>query len=91
MAGDLPRGIWYEAERNRYRVRLYRNKIPYLVGYYRSLPDAQDALENLRGKIQRIRKCRHNVARPVPCSTFRDVASSVREDRDLDPRQFRRH
>ena len=91
MSGDLPRGIWYEADRDRYRVRLYRNKIPYLVGYYRSLPDAEQALSNLRTKISTIRKQRHTTAQRVPCSTFRGVATSVHEDRELDPRQYRKH
>lgn len=91
MAGCLPRGVWYEADRDRYRVRLYRNKIPYLVGYYKTQADAEAALAGLRSKIQTIRKHRHNAAQRVPCSTFRDVAGSVHEDRERDPREYRRH
>lgn len=90
-AEPLPRGIWYEAARDRYRVRLYRNKIPYLVGYYKTRCEAESALLGLRSKIKGITKHRHNVAQRVPCANFRDVAGSVHADRARDPREYKRH
>lgn len=91
MPAQTPRGIWYESARDRYRVRLYRNKIPYLIGYYDTLDEAKDALDGLRGKLKGIPKRRHNVAARVPCSTFRGVAQVVHEERALDPRPYTRH
>lgn len=87
----LPRGIWYEADRDRYRVRLYRNTVPYLVGYYKTRDEACEALSGLRGRLQKTPKRRHSHAQAVPCSTFRGLTESMRQDVETDPRPYRKH
>jgi hypothetical protein len=52
----LPRGLWYEAPKRRYRVRRYHNKVVYLKGYYRTLEAALAALEELNQELALIPK-----------------------------------
>jgi len=47
----LPKGLWYEAPKRRYRVRRYHNKVTYLKGYYRTLDDAMAALNELNAEL----------------------------------------
>lgn len=89
IASSLPRGIWYEEDRKRYRVRLYRNTIPYLKGYYTSLAEAEAALNELREELKERPKRRCTHAQRVPCSTFQGVAESVHEERQTDPRPYK--
>jgi hypothetical protein len=42
---DLPRGIWYELERRRYRIRIYRNQIVKHLSYHKTLEEAERTLE----------------------------------------------
>ena len=42
---DLPTGIWFEAKRNRYRVRVYKYSKVTHRSYHRELPTALLALE----------------------------------------------
>lgn len=52
----LPRGVWYEAPKRRFRVRRYHNKVTYLKGYYRTLDQALAALEELNAELALIPK-----------------------------------
>ena len=53
-----PRGVWYEADRDRWRVRRYRNNKAYLAGYYATKHEAVLALAVLDAKLKRIPKIR---------------------------------
>lgn len=65
----LPKGLWYEAPKRRFRVRRYHNKVTYLKGYYRTLEEAMAALEELNAELalipknprKRLSKERHEV------------------------------
>lgn len=61
----LPRGVWYEADRKRYRVRLYHNNVCYHAGYYRTLDAAIKAYESLKAKLAEIPKTRRRHRDPV--------------------------
>lgn len=52
----LPKGIWYEAPKRRYRVRRYHNKVTYLKGYYRTFAQASAALDALNEELSLIPK-----------------------------------
>lgn len=52
----LPKGIWYEAPKRRFRVRRYHNKVTYLKGYYRTFAQASVALDELNKEISLIPK-----------------------------------
>jgi nicotinic acid phosphoribosyltransferase len=56
----LPRGIWYEVKKKRYRVRLYRNNSPFLFGYYPDIHEAIAALAKLRYQLKEIPKLKRN-------------------------------
>lgn len=52
----LPKGLWYEAPKRRYRVRRYHNKVTYLKGYFRTLDEAVAALDELNADLAKIPK-----------------------------------
>jgi hypothetical protein len=56
MTQELPRGIWYEAPKRRFRVRKYHNGVSYLKGYYRTFEEAEKALEELQAYLDTIPK-----------------------------------
>lgn len=56
----LPKGIWYEAPKRRFRVRRYHNKVTYLKGYYRTFDRAQAALNELNEELTLIPKEKRN-------------------------------
>lgn len=56
----LPKGIWYEAPKRRFRVRRYHNKVTYLKGYYRTFDQAQAALNELNDELSLIPKEKRN-------------------------------
>lgn len=56
----LPKGIWYEAPKRRFRVRRYHNKVTYLKGYYRTFNMAQAALNELNAELSLIPKEKRN-------------------------------
>lgn len=41
---NLPKGLWYEKARNRYRVRIYRNKTIVHLSYHKEREDAEAVL-----------------------------------------------
>lgn len=46
MIPELPRGIWYEPDRNRYRVRLYRRSQVVWRSYHFHIEEALEALSS---------------------------------------------
>lgn len=52
----LPKGLWYEAPKRRFRVRRYHNKVTYLKGYFRTLDEAVAALDELNSELKQIPK-----------------------------------
>lgn len=53
---DLPKGIWYEESRERYRVKLHKNNVTYMAGYFTCLNAALAAHAALVRKLERIPK-----------------------------------
>ena len=53
---SLPKGVWYEAEKRRYRVRRYHNKVVYGPFYYRTLEAAMTRYEALCKELAEIPK-----------------------------------
>lgn len=91
----LPRGIWYESEKKRYRVRKYHNKVPYLKGYYRSYGEAVEALEELERELARIpklpRRRRGNPTQaPVPATSVSGIIGAVQQRQQFDPALLKR-
>jgi hypothetical protein len=52
----LPKGLWYEPERRRYRVRKYRNGTVYGPYYFRTLEEAYARLQSLNEELAAIPK-----------------------------------
>lgn len=76
---ELPRGIWYEAPKRRFRVRKYHNGVSYLKGYYRTFEDAKGALVELETYLSTIpkqRKKRESSSPPDP--SLSGTAKSIR-------------
>jgi hypothetical protein len=44
----LPRGIWYEETRERYRVRIYQNKRVFHLSYHRTLNEALNIYHRIK-------------------------------------------
>lgn len=79
MRGTLPRGIWYEAPKRRFRVRKYRNGVSYLKGYYRTFEEAEAALKELDAYLDNIPKQRKQRSdASVPDPSLAGTTSSIR-------------
>lgn len=52
MSAPLPKGLWYEARYERYRVRLYQAGRAYLAGYYPTEREARSALRKLQERLK---------------------------------------
>jgi hypothetical protein len=52
----LPKGLWYEAPKRRFRVRRYHNKIVYGPMYFRTLDQAMAELDALNARLSAIPK-----------------------------------
>jgi len=79
MTEQLPKGLWYEAPKRRFRVRKYHNGVAYLKGYYRTFEDAQVALQELEEYLSTLpkkRKKRASSSSPDP--TLSGTAKSIR-------------
>lgn len=75
----LPRGIWFETKRKRYRVRKYRNGQPHLV-YCRTEEAARAALRDLEHALKTEPKKRGARMRgTVPAATFDAVLAALRK------------
>lgn len=88
----LPRGIWYEAPKRRYRVRKYHNRVVYLKGYYRNLDDARAALKELEEHLATIPKVRRgsNSERPVSKPSVAGTADAISKRQSEDPNTMKR-
>lgn len=79
MTEELPRGIWYEAPKRRFRVRKYHNGVSYLKGYYRTYAEAEAALEELVSYLSTIPKERKKRESSSPPDTsLSGTAKSIR-------------
>jgi hypothetical protein len=47
-ATKLPRGVWFERNRNRYRVRIYKNKQVFHISYHRTLGEALSIFNRIK-------------------------------------------
>lgn len=74
---QLPKGIWYEAPKRRFRVRRYHNKVTYLKGYYRTYDRASAALEELNAELALIPK-EKRTRRESPGNTTVQTSESAR-------------
>ena len=85
----LPRGIWYERSKNRYRVRRYRNHVTYLAGYFSTEEEAMAALAELDAFLDSIPRERRSAASQsvvhVPVGSFAGVTQSLRDDQKINP------
>lgn len=61
----LPKGLWYEAKRRRYRVRKYRNQVVYGPWYFRTMEEAMAKLDELNRLLAAIPKVRRNFPAPT--------------------------
>jgi len=92
---SLPVGVWYELHKKRYRVRLYKNCVAYLKGYYDDLVTALEALEALKAELEAVpqlprkRRGSTNLA-PVPSSTLAGTLTAIRQRQRFDPTILRR-
>lgn len=91
----LPRGIWYEAPKKRYRVRLYRNKVPFLAGYYKTLEEAEEALQLLKQHLATVpklpkRKRGSGSEAPVQTATLTGLKDAMNQRRAFDPNVLKR-
>jgi len=76
---ELPKGLWYEAPKRRFRVRKYHNGLAYLKGYYRTFEDAEVALAELEDYLATIPKQRKKrESSPAPDPTLAGTAKSIR-------------
>ena len=80
----LPRGIWYEESRKRYRVKLYRNNIPYLGGYFSTLKAALAKHAELKAKLKAIPKLRKGQRAPKTLfgGSMGELISSSKQEND---------
>lgn len=87
----LPRGIWFEEKYNRYRVRLYRNKVPHLLGYFSTQEAAAKGLELLKERLKKVPKRSRGASdfTPPPRASFTSLARSIHKERSDDPRTYR--
>ena len=75
---SLPRGIWFEADRQRYRIRRYRNGRAYLA-YRETEEEAREVFEAMAAKLSTIPKLRRGerMAGPIPNSSFAGLLKAV--------------
>lgn len=89
MKFPLPTGVWYEAPKNRYRVRLYKNGIPYLRGYYSTMDAALDALMTLKAILNKVpalpkRRRGNKQKAPVPTANLADTLAAIQSRQQFD-------
>lgn len=69
----LPRGIYFERARGRYRVRLYRRSKAVYLSYHPTLEEAVAALAQARAAIKRMGPD------PTPLTIMQDLTSLDRQ------------
>lgn len=76
---ELPRGLWYEAPKRRFRVRKYHNGVAYLKGYYRTFDEAEVALAELEEYLATIpKKRKRRESSSVPDISLSGTTRSIR-------------
>lgn len=76
LNAHLPKGIWWDAEKSKFRVRLYRNRRPLQGGYHDTLEEALGAFEELKKFREQIPGDR--VTRKAPQSlAFADTCKAL--------------
>jgi hypothetical protein len=78
MSAPLPRGVWFEEDRSRYRIRRYRNGRAYVR--YRDTPDAAlKAYDELSRELAAIPKLPRGARRTgaVPVGTFTGLTQAL--------------
>jgi len=91
MSDTLPRGIWYEVPKRRFRVRKYHNRVSYLKGYYRTFEEAEVALAELESHLSTIPKERKKrEAKPVHEPTLAGTADAIRDRQESNPQIMKR-
>jgi hypothetical protein len=82
MSEKLPTGVWYDAPNRRYRVRRYKNRVPYLVGYFTTLEEALAAHAQLSVRLASVkrRQAGERVAASAPATTFFAFARAALSD-----------
>jgi len=63
----LPRGLWKDPLRDRYRVRIYRRNRVIHLSYHHTLAEALEAHRNARKQRARIRKHEGPIAGVTRC------------------------
>lgn len=66
----LPKGIYYEESRGRYRVRLYKRSKAVYLSYHPTLEEAVAALTQARQAVKQMR-----TPEPAPLTIMRDLTS----------------
>lgn len=77
----LPRGIWFESSRDRYRVRKYRNGVPHLI-YCKTEAQARAALKDLQAMLEtepKVRTSGNRLKGAVPAATFSALVKAVQK------------
>lgn len=76
----LPRGIWFEAPRGRYRVRKYRNGKSHLI-YCKTEAQARAALKELQESMKAEPKLRRGerLRGAVPAATFAALVKAAQK------------
>ena len=72
----LPRGMWYDVEKRKFRVRLYRNRRPLHGGYHDEIECAIRSLVELESFREQIPERRNRRASPATLN-FGDVCSNL--------------
>lgn len=89
----LPPGIWWDNQKRRFRVRLYKNRVGHLAGYFDTFHRATKALEALKRRLRTIPTVRRRKRRkageynmaPTHEGTLRGLVRSIREHQQIDP------
>lgn len=69
----LPRGLWYDGERDRWRVRVYRRNRPIHVSYHKTYVEAVIALAQAKERQHWMRRCDNR-----PISTVADQVQALK-------------
>lgn len=90
IKGLLPKGVWHEKNKKRYRVRLYKNKEAYNGGYYTSLNQALIAWQKLKNKLALIPTKTYEPTPELKCkgTTIQDIAQSINQELTYYPHRF---
>ena len=82
------RGLWFEEERNRWRVRLYKDKSVFWLSYHETEDEALDTMERAKGLRSKYKKL--NTKAPVLEPSTKNLISNLRakENHQVDYENF---